>query len=115
MNRGILREKDANVRTEFLLDTHPNVAKKMFPGIVMHHRMSLLDRKHEEENMKLGRYPVGGLSDTSVRSIQGGTSPCRSCIRVVVGSMSISASSLPVSSELVRMANPPKRFSVLAQ
>lgn len=42
MNRGILEEKDANVRTEFLLDTYTNVAKKMFPGIVMHHRMSLL-------------------------------------------------------------------------
>jgi hypothetical protein len=52
MNRGILWGKDANVRTEFLLDTHSNVAKKMFQGIVMHHRMSLLNRKHEEENRK---------------------------------------------------------------
>jgi hypothetical protein len=52
MNRGIMRRKDPDVRTEFLLDTHLNVAKKMFPGIVMHHRMSLLERKHEEENME---------------------------------------------------------------
>jgi hypothetical protein len=42
MNRGILRGKDPNARTEFLLDTHPNVAKKMFPGIVMEQCMSLL-------------------------------------------------------------------------
>jgi hypothetical protein len=38
-------QKDPNVRTELLLDTPPNVAKKMFPGIVMQHRMSLLLRK----------------------------------------------------------------------
>jgi hypothetical protein len=50
MNRSILGKKDPNARTELRLDTHPNVAKKMFPGIVMHHRMSLLSRKHEEEN-----------------------------------------------------------------
>ena len=42
MNIGILGGEDPNVRTEFTLDTHTNVAKKMFPGIVMHHRMSLL-------------------------------------------------------------------------
>jgi hypothetical protein len=42
MNRGIMGQKDPNVRTELLLDTHLNVAKKMCPGILMHHRMSLL-------------------------------------------------------------------------
>jgi hypothetical protein len=42
--------RDPNVRTEFTLDTHTNVAKKMFPGIVMHHCMSLPKGKHEEEN-----------------------------------------------------------------
>jgi hypothetical protein len=35
MNRGILREKDPNVRTEFTLDKQPNLVKKMFPGIVI--------------------------------------------------------------------------------
>lgn len=39
------REKDPNVRTESLLSTHPNIAKKMFPGIVMHHSMLLLDEE----------------------------------------------------------------------
>ncbi len=42
MNRGILWMKGTNARTEFLLDTYLNVAKKMFQGIEMHHRMSLL-------------------------------------------------------------------------
>ena len=51
MNIGILGGRDPNARTEFTLDTHTNVAKKMFPGIVMHHCMSLLERKHEEENI----------------------------------------------------------------
>jgi hypothetical protein len=48
MNIGILGGRDPNVRTEFTLDKHTNVAKKMFPGIVMHHRMSLLCRKHAD-------------------------------------------------------------------
>jgi len=45
MNGDILREKDPNLRTELLLSTHLNVAKKMFPGIVMHHRMLLLRKE----------------------------------------------------------------------
>jgi hypothetical protein len=72
MNKGILRAKDPNARTELSLDTHTNVAKKMFPGIVMHHRMSLLLRKHEEENSQKSRYPVGDLSRKNVRCTKEG-------------------------------------------
>ena len=88
--------KDPNVRTEFLLDTYLNVAKKMFPGIVMHHRMSLLDKKHEEENMRMSRYPVGGLSEKIVRCARKGKSSCKFSIRVVEVSMFTSVLWWPV-------------------
>jgi hypothetical protein len=32
----------------------------------MYHCMSLLERKHEEENSEKGRYPVGDLSMKTV-------------------------------------------------
>jgi hypothetical protein len=44
-NTGILRKKDASTRTELSLNTYTNVAKKMFLGIVLHHRMSLLKQE----------------------------------------------------------------------
>jgi hypothetical protein len=72
MNRGILWGRDPNVRTEFTLDKPANLVKKMFPGIVMHHRMSLLKRKHEEENIEKSRYPVGDLSAKTVGKTQPG-------------------------------------------
>ena len=55
-------EKDPNHRTEFLLMKHPNLIKKMFVGVVLHRHMSPRPGEHAEENIPIGRHPVGDLS-----------------------------------------------------
>ena len=57
MNSSILWERDPNGRTEFTLDTHTNVAKKMFRVSFVHHCMSLLKGKYEEENIEESKIP----------------------------------------------------------
>jgi len=114
--QSILGERDPpNVRTEFTLDKPRTLAKKMFPGIGMHHRMSLLEGKHEEENMNESRYPVGDLSRHERRINQGGYHRCKSFMRVVVGSTSTSASSSPASSGKATMAISIKNSDVTTQ
>jgi hypothetical protein len=87
----------------------------MFPGIGMHLRKSLLEGKHEEENINESRYPVGELSRHERRINQGGYYRCKSFMRVVVGSTSKSASSSPASSGKATMASSIKNSDVTTQ